>query len=47
MWQTLTGPEKEEAQLVARTWISGPTALTTQALDGLARAEAVAGSAGR
>ncbi len=47
MWQTLTGPEKEEAQLVARTWISGPTALTTQALDGLARAEVVAGSAGR
>ncbi len=42
MWQPLTGREKEEAQRIGRTWITGPTPLTVQALNGLERAEAVA-----
>jgi hypothetical protein len=47
MWQPLTGREKEEAQGLARTWVTGPTPLTARALNGLERAEVVAGAAGR
>jgi uncharacterized protein len=47
MWQPLSGAEQEQAQLIVRTWITGPTPLTVQALDGLDRAEAVAASAAR
>ena len=46
IWQRLDGAGREEAQRMAATWLTGPTALTKQALDGLERAEAVAAAKG-
>jgi TPR repeat protein len=42
MWQAMTAAQRAGAQRIAATWLTGPTPLTVQALNGLARAEAVA-----
>jgi uncharacterized protein len=43
----MSAGEKTEAEQIATTWVTGPTALTRQARAGLERAEAVAKQAGK
>ena len=45
MWQAMTPAEREAAPSVASGWLTGPTPLTSQALEGLDRAEKVAAAA--
>lgn len=42
MWQAMTAAQREEARRIEFGWLNGPTPLTRQAFDGLARAEQVA-----
>jgi TPR repeat protein len=42
MWQAMSPAERSAAQRLAATWVTGPSALTRQAVNGLARAEQVA-----
>jgi TPR repeat protein len=42
MWQAMSPAERSAAQRIAATWVTGPSALTRQAVNGLARAEQVA-----
>jgi len=45
IWQGLDAAEREEARRIETTWLTGSTALTRQAFQGIARAEEVAAAA--
>jgi acyl-CoA thioesterase len=47
MWAKLTPSEKAEAERIDESWITGPSAVTRQALGGQARAQALVAASAR